>query len=220
MTKLRFLSWLVFLFVLGGCAAYRVAGQVQSGRQALMISNSEAALAYFQQAVDTNPNYIYESVDFREGVWTYLGRAQYNLTKYEEARRSFERALSVYRDDLLARLYLGLSLARLGDQTRARREIEAGLKGLNDWIEYMNASRPFQAFWDPRREIRSATEKELKVIGGRDINWQTLIETGEWVGRKMEEEIEAVRRDYRLQYERDRDRWPRSGLSIGFGLGF
>ncbi|HEU4341734.1 MAG TPA: tetratricopeptide repeat protein [Candidatus Binatia bacterium] len=184
-----------------------------------MIGNSEAALAYFQQAAETNPDYIREAALFREGVWTYLGRAQYNLGKWAEARRSFERALSIYKDDYLARLYLGLTLARAGDHTQARREIETGLKGLYDWIEYMNATSPLTAFWDPLREIRSAIEKELAMIGGRDIEWPKLIANVEWIGQRMEQEIDAVRRDQRRQFEREPDRI-RRGLGVGVGIGF
>ena len=219
MRRTKTVPWLSFILLLSACAAYRIAGQVQSGRQALLISDSERALAYFQQAAQSNPDYIYESGLFREGVWTYVGRAQYNLGRFKEARESLERALSIYKDDYLARLYLGLVLARSGDHSRALREIEAGLKGLYDWIEYMNATYAFTAFWDPLREIRSAIEKNLAMISGRDIDWPTLIANGEWIGRRMEAEIDAVRRDERRQYERDGDRF-RSGVSFGIGIGF
>jgi tetratricopeptide (TPR) repeat protein len=219
MKRKKSLAWFTCALLLAGCAAMRVAGLVNSGRQALLLNNSEAALASFQEAADTNPDYIYESVSFRESVLTYLGRTQYNLGRYPDARRSLERALSVYRDDNLARLYLGLTLARLGDALQARKEIEAGLKGLYDWIEYMNAARSLTAFWDPLREIRSAIEKELAVISGRDIVWPKLIENVEWIGQRMEQEIDNVRRDERLLLEREPER-SRSGFGLGIGIGF
>jgi tetratricopeptide (TPR) repeat protein len=217
MRRAKFLAWFSLALLFWGCATMRTAGLVQSGRQALLINNSETALAYFQQAADANPDYIFESVTFREGVWTYLGRAQYNLGRYQDARRSFERALSVYKDDNLARLYLGLTLARLGDYSQARKDTEAGLKGLYDWIEYMNRVRSITAFWDPLREIRSAIEKDLAMISGRDIDWPTLISDAEWIGQRMEQEIDNVRRDERLQFERDRERG-RSGFGLGVGF--
>ena len=217
--KIKPVGWFFLAFFLSGCASFRVGGQVQAGRQALMIGNSEAALAYFQQAAESHPDYIYEAALFREGVWTYLGRAQYNLGKLAEARRSFERALSIYKDDYLARIYLGLTLARSSDHAQARKEIEAGLKGLYDWIEYRNTADPFTAFWDPLREIRSVIEKDLAMISGRDIEWPKLIENVEWIGQKTEEEIDAVRRDQRMQFQRDRDRG-RRGLGVGVGIGF
>lgn len=203
-----------------GCSSLRVAGQVQSGRQALLAGNMERALPYFQEAANNNPDYIYESVLFRESIWTYLGRSQYALGMLEAARASFERALSVYRDDYLARIYLGLTLARLGDRSGGIKEIQTGMQGLYDWLEYMEGSRPFTAYWDPLREIRSELEKNLAMISGKDIAWDQLIASGEWIGKRTEEEIDNVRRDERRDFERrDGDRHGR-GMSLGIGVGF
>jgi tetratricopeptide (TPR) repeat protein len=216
--KTKLFLWFSFALFVSGCSAFQTAGQVQTGRQALLINNSEAALAYFQEAAATNPDYIHRIALYPESVWTYLGRAQYNLGRLPEARQSFERALATYKDDSLARLYLGLTLARSGDQSQARKHIESGLRGVYDWIEYMNAARSMTAFWDPRREIRSTIEKDLAMIAGRDIDWPALIANGEWLGRRMEEEMDAVRRDERREFDRDRERG--RGLGLGLGIGF
>jgi tetratricopeptide (TPR) repeat protein len=205
---------------LSGCSSFRTAGQMQSGRQALLAGNMERALAYFQEVADKNPDYIYESVLFRESIWTYLGRSQYALGMLEPARSSFERALSVYRDDYLARIYLGLTLARIGDRSAALKEIQAGMQGLHDWLEYMERSRPFSAYWDPLREIRSELEKNLQMIAGKDIAWDQLIASGEWIGKRTEEEIDNVRRDERRQFERRDRNGSSSGGSLGIGVGF
>jgi tetratricopeptide (TPR) repeat protein len=211
---------LIGLLLWSGCSSLRLAGQMQSGRQALLAGNMERALPYFQEVANKNPDYIYESVLFRESIWTYLGRSQYALGMLEPARASFERALSVYRDDYLARIYLGLTLARTGDRSAAVKEIQAGMQGLHDWLEYMERSRPFTAYWDPLREIRSELEKNLQMIAGKDIAWDPLIASGEWIGKRMEEEIDNVRRDERRQFERhDRD-GRGSGVSLGIGVGF
>jgi tetratricopeptide (TPR) repeat protein len=210
---------LITAILCAGCSSLRVGGQVQSGRQALLAGNMERALAYFQEAANSNPDYIYHSVNFRESIWTYLGRTQYAVGMYDQARKSFERALSVYQDDYLARVYLGLTLARMGDHSRAAREIQIGMQGLHDWLEYMERSWPHQAYWDPLREIRSELEKDLAMISGKDIDWEKLMASGEWLGKRMEEEIEAVRRDERREFDRqDRDRRP--GVSLGIGVGF
>jgi tetratricopeptide (TPR) repeat protein len=182
-----------------------------------MINRPEAALVNLQQAADSNPDYIHRVALYPQTVWTYLGRAQYSLGKLPEARRSFERALAVYPEDSLARLYLGLTLARSGEESQARKYIESGLRGVRDWIDWRNASHPMGALWDPLREIRSAIEKDLAMIGGRDIDWPTLISNGEWLGRRMEQEMDAVQRDEERRFERDRFR-DRSGFSIGIGF--
>jgi Tetratricopeptide repeat len=70
------------------------------------------ALAYFQHVAETDPNYVVHFVVFDQGVWTYLGRAQYLTGNLGEARQSLERAVSQRNDDYLARLYLGLAPGR------------------------------------------------------------------------------------------------------------
>jgi len=214
-------QWLgaaVLIFLLTGCAAYQIAGQVQSGRQALLINKPEEALAYFQQAAQSNPNYIFESGLYKEGIWTYVGRSQYNLGRLAEARQSLEKALSIYPDDYLARIYLGLTLLRTGEDSRGLKELENGMRGLYDWLEYMNRTLPFSSFWDPLREIRSELEKDLKMVSNKDVDRQQLIASAEWLGQKMEEEIDRVRRDE--QRFRNQEFDTRSGPSIGIGIGF
>lgn len=199
---------LAYVLLLSGCASFQVAGQVQAGRQALLMNNPTQALTYLEQAVQTNPQYVYEAESFREGVWTYLGRAQYAMGNLQDARRSFERALALHKDDYLARLYLGLTLARAGDRSAAVKQMESGLKGLRDWLQYMNDTGPFDAFWDPLGEIRAEIDKDLAMISTKDMDWPKLISSGEWVGKMMEEEIDKVRRDERRKYEDERDRPP------------
>jgi len=214
-------QWLgsaLLIFLLTACAAYQIAGQVQSGRQALLINKPEEALAYFQQAAQSNPNYIFESGLYKEGIWTYVGRSQYNLGRLAEARQSLEKALSIYPDDYLARIYLGLTLLRTGEDSRGLKELENGMKGLYDWLEYMNRTLPFSSFWDPLREIRSELEKDLKMVSNKDVDRQQLIASAEWLGQKMEEEIDRVRRDE--QRFRNQEFDTRSGPSIGIGIGF
>lgn len=209
---------LLLICLLSGCASYYVAGQVQSGRRALLVKDPERALPYFLDAAKNNPDYFYESEHFREGIWTYVGRAQYATKRYQDARQSLERALSAAKDDNLARLYLGLTLARSGDPSRGLKEIENAMNGIHDWLEYIERTRPFEAFWDPLREIRKAIEKDLDKTSGKDIGREQLIADAEWLGNKMEDEMERVRQDERRQFDHDFER--RRGLSVGVGLGF
>ena len=184
-----------------------------------MINQDEQALAYFQRAAESDPNYAYTYDLFHEGVWTYLGRAQYRMGRYEEARRSLERAVSAYPDDSLAKLYLGLTLARRSENSQGLTEIRAGLQQLYDWLEYMEASRPFMPFWDPLRQIRSEIKKDLDMISGRDVDWPKLLDSAEWIGREMEEEIDRVQDDEQRRFDR-RDFPTHSGGSVGVGINF
>jgi tetratricopeptide (TPR) repeat protein len=214
------LGWLSLILVLIGCAAYQAAGQVQAGRQALLINKPEDALAYFYQVAQTNPNYIFQSENYREGIWTYVGRSQYSLGRLTEARQSLEKALSIYPDDYLARIYLGLTLMRSGEDSTGSKELASGLQGLYDWLEYMNRTMPFTAFWDPRGEIRSEIQKDLDLLSGKDVDRPQLISSAEWIGQRMEEEIDLVRRDEQRQMDRDYEWWRGRGVGIGIGIGF
>ena len=169
--------------VFAGCAGFQVAGEHQAGRQALLINQPETALAYFLEAAKRDPDYVYQSMYFREGIWTYVGRSQYALGRYNEARQSLERALAKDRDDNLARLYLGLTLARSGDTARGIKEIESAMKAIHDWLDYLERSRPFGVYWDPTREIRRAIEKDLDKITAKDFALPELIADAEWVGQ-------------------------------------
>jgi tetratricopeptide (TPR) repeat protein len=191
---------LMAALILAGCDAFKIAGQFQSGRQAFVANKYAEALAYFQKVAAANPDYMFHSVLYRQGVWGYLGRAQYHLGNFPAARRSLEKALAVYRDEYLARIYLGMTFARTGDRAAGVREMENGMKGLHGWLEDNEASFPHTSLWDPQREIRSALETELAMIEREENDWQRLWLSGEWLGPRMEDEIDRVRRQ-----ERERD---------------
>ena len=210
---------LMAFFLLGffqGCVSLQIGTDFQSGRQALLRNQSEQALPYFLEAAQKDPDYVYRSMYFSEGIWTYVGRTEYAVGKFREARESLERALGKDKNDNMARLYLGLTLMRSGDYEGGLREVQAGMVGLHDWLEYINAARPFEAYWDPTREIRSAIEEDLDKIKAKDIDHDQLIADGEWLGKRMEEEIDRARRDEEQRYQRGFEHG--SGVSLGIGF--
>jgi hypothetical protein len=97
----------------------------------------------------------------------------------------------------MAKLYLGLVLARNGDKQRGIKEIEAGLKGLGDSLEYADQYSLDGRFWDPGRDLRSQIQKDLAMISGKDLNLPQLIAGGEWLGVELEQEIDESRRQRR-----------------------
>jgi tetratricopeptide (TPR) repeat protein len=200
MNKLFLGGVALLLFFLSACA---VETKVQQGRMALLYGDPEIALGSFQSAAELDPNRFYFSV-FPEGTWTYVGRANYAAGRYPEARQALERALSLHKEDNMARLYLGLALSRSGDRQSGLKEIEGGMRGLHEWIDYVNqyAASSYGQYWDPTKEIRSEIQNSLSMISGKEIDWQKLIASGEWVGKKVEEEIDIARR----QESRDRSR--------------
>jgi len=202
-TKLSVLLLSLTLLVCG-CGAFLTGGEVQSGRQAFLIGDNEAAAGYFRSAAERNPDYVYGSA-LRQGIWSYVGRSEYATGRLPAARESLERALSRNQQEDLARLYLGLTLARSGDQQTGVKEIETGMRGIYDWLEYVTTAHryTFGQFWDPRREIRSAIQTDLAMLDAKDVNMTKLISDGEWLGRRVEQESDDASRDEQRERELD-----------------
>ncbi len=192
-------------FLMSGCVSFQAVGEIQKGRYDLLTGNPDRALTHFQRAAEIDPNYITDFSPLEEAVWTYVGRAYYNKGKLTEARKALERALSMYNEDNLARLYLGLTLARDGDRDKGIKEMEAGLTGIHRWIEHIAYYTVTGHFWDPGEKIRSEIQTNLAMISSRDINWKRLIAGGEWVGEQMEEEIDEVEAEEKEEMFQDGD---------------
>ena len=137
---------------------------------------------------------------------SFLGRAQYLNGQYAPARDTLQKALAQHKSDNVARLYLGLTLARLGDRQSGLRQIEGGMKGIRDFLNYITStfSSEFGQYWDPNRDIRKAIESALAMISGGNFDWPTLITEGERIGMQIEEEVDRARRDQEQQQQMDR----------------
>jgi len=204
---MKALNSMVFFAVvvfLSGCAGFQAGTNVEAGRKAFLIGNNEAAFGYFQRAAELDPTYVY-GVALRQNIWSYVGRSAYSTGNLSQARNSLEKSLSLNKEEDLARLYLGLTLARSGDRQQGVKEIQGGMKGLYDQLEYITQAYRYSygQYWDTRGEIRSAIQRDLAMIDGKDVDWQKLISNSEWLGRKVEEEIDLARRDEREDRLRD-----------------
>jgi tetratricopeptide (TPR) repeat protein len=197
---------LSLLALLSSCTSLQVGSDVAAGRRAMLSGNNEIALAYFQSAASKDPGYKYGTA-YQQSIWSYVGRTEYAVGRLPQARETLEKALGANRDEDITRLYLGLTLARSGDRQRGLKEIEGGMKGIHDWLDYINEAFRFSfgQFWDPARAIRSAIEGDLARISGRDLDWPKLIASGEWVGMMMEEEGDKARRDESRERARESD---------------
>ena len=195
------LSSLVFLYA---CAGFQAGSDVAAGRRALLGGNNETALSYFQSAAQLDPNYRYGTA-YQQGILSYVGRTEYAIGHLPQARETLQKALAANKDEDIARLYLGLTLARSGDRQTGLKEIEGGMRGIHDWIEWVTEAHRFSfgQFWDPAREIRSAIQGDLAMISGKEFDWQRLISDGEWVAKRMEEEGDKARNDEVRDRNRD-----------------
>ena len=205
--KIGNLLALLLLVFFAGCATIQSAGDLQYGRQALLAGNNEAALGYFSSAANRDPNYIYATGSSpKQSVWSYVGRSEYLTGRFPQARQTLERALAIRNtDEDIARLYLGLTLAREGDRQRGLKEIESGMRGINGFLDYINQAQRFSIgqFWDPDRDIRRAIQSDLAMISGKDLDWQRLTADTEWLGVRMEQESDLARRQEAFENNRD-----------------
>ena len=177
--------------LLSACANYQAGGYVQSGVQALLAGNNQTALSYLQAAAQQDPSYIYD-VQLRLGVLSYLGRAQYLTGNYAQARQTLEGALAQNTSDNLARLYLGLTQARLGDNQAALTNIEASMKQMDSWLNYLNGNFPGEG-WDPGGAIQGRIKNALAMISSGNVEWSRLFADGESVGLGVAQQQQTFR---------------------------
>lgn len=201
----RFLFGLLLAAVaFAGCAGLRTSGEFHQGRQAMLRGDNETALSYFRSAAERDPTYTYGTA-VRQGIWSYVGRTEYSSGRIKEARTSLEKALATNRDEDVARLYLGLTLARSGERERGLKEIEVGMRGIHSFIDYVTETHRFSfgQYWDPGRELRGAIAGQLATLSRREYDLENLLTDAEWIGKQMEEEIDKARRDESRDQARD-----------------
>jgi tetratricopeptide (TPR) repeat protein len=193
---------LALFVLLSGCATIQTAGQIASGRQELFKGNNQAALGYFQEAAQTDPNAVYGAT-LRMGVFSYLGQAQYLNGDYALARQTLQKALSMHPSDHVAQLYLGLTEARLGNREAGLRDIENGMKGIAAFLNYLETAfaYSFGQYWDPGGQIRASIKTDLAMISSGNIDWTQLIADGERLGIRIEEEEDKARQQQQQQQQ-------------------
>jgi tetratricopeptide (TPR) repeat protein len=202
------LAVLLFAVFFSGCGpSFQTGSDVAQGRQAMFRGDYPSALSYFQNAAQTDPGYIY-GTELREGTLSFLGRAQYLNGQYTTARDTLQKAIAQHRSDNVARLYLGLTLARENDRQRGRNEIESGMKGIRDFINYLTTtfSTSFGQFWDPNQDIRKAVDTNLAMMARGNFDWPTLLSNSEALALNFEQEPDRARMQEEQQIEMDRSR--------------
>ena len=90
--------------------------------------------------------------------------------------------------------------SQLGQSTK---ELAAALTGIRDQLDYLSRTR---IFWDPNNEIRSQIQTGLTLLSAPQPDWQKVFSTGEWVGQKLEEEIDIARREETQELRRQQQR--------------
>ncbi len=185
------------------CTTFQAGSNVESGRLAFSIGNYQTARMYFERAAQIDPDYIYRSDLPGGSVQSYLGRADYASERYPQARLELECALAINMDDNVTRLYLGLTLARMDERENGLREIQGAMQGLYDWIMYVQENFRYThgQFWDINGTVRSAIQADLAMIASKQIDWPKFFADGEWLGKKMDEEIDEARKNSHIGWQ-------------------
>lgn len=202
MSVLGHLSIVLLVALLSGCgASFQGGSDITRGRQALFMGNTQAALGDFQSAAQTSPNYIY-GTELREGVLSYLGRAQYLTGQLPEAQATLQQALAQHKGDNLARLYLGLTLAKQGDRKAGQVNIESGLKGMQSFVNYIinTFSNSFGSFWDQDGSVRKSLATNLALVASANVDWPTLISNCETLALNYEQ-LEDIATQNQRQFQ-------------------
>jgi hypothetical protein len=202
MKTMRWLALSLLIGFLSACATVQTGGDVDQGRQALFAGSNQAALSYFQAAAQTDPNYVY-GTELREGVLSYLGRAPIPNRELSASAPDFGTGPAQHKSDNVARLYLGLTQVRLGDRQVGLKNIQAGMNGINNFLNYITTAfaMEFGQFWDPSGAIRASIKSDLAMLSSGNIDWPKLIADGESLGIRIEREADLARQQAEQQRE-------------------
>ena len=184
---------LLLLASVYGCAGSQAAHQIQEGRLALLTGNPEAAVHHFEQAAALDSKN--GGSPLQESAWTYVGRAHYGTMKYSLARQALDRALAQNKDDDVARLYVGLIGTREQMNETSRKQIQAGLQGVYDRIEYIKRFTVAGEFWDPSGQLSTELLALIKAVSAPQVDWSSVIPRVEQLGLTIENEVDQAQRD-------------------------
>ncbi len=204
MNRLSNVAVFASLLTVAGCASFQANNELHKGRQALRQGMPGAAIAHLEQATALDGDLI--ASNFQDSPWTYLGRAYYEAGRYADARRAAERALEINSSDSLARFYLGLLLTRQGEHERSRKEVLAGLQGLNQTIEDIVYKSRSGLYWDPAGRIRADLASAHSEAMAANPHLENLLPRLDAVATAIAEEMVQARRDEsRANRRRGRD---------------
>jgi hypothetical protein len=82
----------------------------------------------------------------------------------------------------------------------SRKEIQAGLQGVYDRIEYIKHFTVAGEFWDPSGQLSAELLALIKAVAAPLVDWSSVIPRVEQLGRKIENEVDQVRRDELKRY--------------------
>ena len=82
----------------------------------------------------------------------------------------------------------------------SRKEIQAGLQGVYDRIEYIKRFTVAGEFWDPSGQLSAELLALIKAVSAPQVDWSSVIPRIEQLGLKIENEIDQASRNELNRY--------------------
>lgn len=131
-------------------------GRYEEGRDQFLRGrggNMDVAITALEAVVREDPTY--------KDSLTYLGRAYYRKTRYQDAYVILQRALTVNKDDELAWIVFGLTQLRLGENDKGVESLKGGITLAN---KVMVDGYKHYIYWDTRGQIRTALRRSAFLL--------------------------------------------------------
>ena len=159
----RWLSWSALLVITistlacnHGIPRFGTGGRYEEGRDQFLrgrAGNMDVAIVALESVVKEDPTY--------KDSLTYLGRAYYHKSRYQDAHVILQRALAVNKDDELAWIAFGLTQLRLGQNDKGVESLKGGITLAN---KVMLDGYKNYMYWDTRGLIRAALRRSAFLL--------------------------------------------------------
>ncbi|HEX7233025.1 MAG TPA: tetratricopeptide repeat protein [Candidatus Binatia bacterium] len=172
---------------------FGVGGKYEEGMDQFLrgrAGNMDIAVTSLEYVVSNDPTY--------KRCLTYLGRAYYRKTRYQDAFAVLQRALAVDKEDEIAWISLGVTQLRLNQTDKGIESLKGGITlasrvMVNGYHNYM--------YWDTRGLVSASLRRSAFLITKGPDEKNNIIQSTERLLALIDEE-ENFQRNSRIQNER------------------
>ncbi len=135
---------------------FGMGGRYEEGRDQFLrgrAGDMDVAIVALEAVVREDPTY--------KDSLTYLGRAYYRKSRFQDAHVILQRALVVNKDDELAWIAFGLTQLRLGENDKGVESLKGGITLAN---KVMVDGYKNYIYWDTRGLIRAALRRSAFLL--------------------------------------------------------
>jgi len=188
---------MAFIGVCVGCnhaiPRFGVGGRYEEGLDQFWrgrAGNMDVAVTSLEYVVSQDPTY--------KKCLTYLGRAYYRKTRYQDAFAVLQRALAVDKEDEIAWIALGVTQLRLNQTDKGIESLKGGITlasrvMVNGYHNYM--------YWDTRGVVGASMRRSAFLVTKGPDEKDGIIQSTERLLALIDEE-ENFQRNSRIQNER------------------